>query len=226
MDHADPQTQPALRVVAGGGQGATWVVIDKPAGLLSTPGKHALTDPRVADCVAARVQSMFPSATGPLIAHRLDMDTSGLMVLGLTPAAQRYLSMQFEQRTIAKRYTAIVEGRSLNPGDTGIIVLPMRLDIDHRPRQIVDMAFGKFALTRYACIAHEPLGTRLVLQPVTGRSHQLRVHAAHPLGLRAPIVGDVLYGTPGPRLMLHAQTLCFASPDTGAHINVRSEPPF
>ncbi|MCA9294488.1 MAG: RluA family pseudouridine synthase [Phycisphaerales bacterium] len=235
MDHVEAKNQGDLRVVAGGGSGESWVVVDKPAGLLSTPGKGAEHDPKLADCVAARVHAMFPDAQGPLIAHRLDMDTSGLMVLGLTAAAQRALSMQFEGRHVEKRYVALVEGHALAPGETGAIVLPMRLDIDNRPRQIVDVVHGRHAITRYCAVAREALVTdggtqkvmRVVFEPVTGRSHQLRVHAAQACGLGAPIVGDAMYGTgKRDRLMLHAQRLCFDSPDSGARVEALSEAEF
>lgn len=224
-----------LRVVL---EGAVFVVVEKPAGLLSVPGKGA----DKADCVAARVAAAFPRATGPLIVHRLDMDTSGLMVLGLSPGAQRALSAQFEARTVEKRYTALVDGLVLHARE-GVIDLPMRLDPAHRPFQVIDLYAGRGARTVWRVLAHETDRTRLALAPETGRSHQLRVHTATPRdrgGLGHGIVGDVLYGSgytgpepdrlgrtaPGDRMMLHACALAFDDPETGRRIRVESEPEF
>jgi len=201
-------------------RGDAWVVIDKPPGLLSVPGKG----PDKQDCVAARVRAAFPDADGPLIAHRLDMETSGLIVLGLTAEAQRSLSMQFEARTVGKRYIALVEGWL--EFDEGTIRLPMRLDVDNRPRQVVDFERGKPAETRWRAIergvAKEREATRVEFTPITGRSHQLRVHAAHPEGLDAPILGDGLYGDPesADRMLLHAAWLAFDDPGTGHRVEV------
>lgn len=205
-----------------------YVVIDKPSGLLSVPGKG----PDKADCVSSRVAAMFPQATGPLIVHRLDMDTSGLIVLALDPDTHRALSAQFERRTVEKRYEALVEGHVLSPDHAGTIDLPMRLDIDNRPHQIVDHTQGKPSVTHYRILAHEQHHgrpcTRIEFRPVTGRSHQLRLHAAHPEGLAAPILGDDLYGHPdtAPRLTLHATMLAFEDPDTGARSEHRSPASF
>lgn len=203
-----------------------FVVVDKPSGLLSVPGKG----PDKADCVASRVAQRFPDATGPLIVHRLDMETSGLMVLGLDKDAQRNLSIQFERRTVHKRYAALVEGWIGAPGDRGTIDLPLRADLDNRPIQIADETHGKPARTRWTIVAHETLeetkATRLELTPITGRTHQLRVHAA--LALNAPVLGDTLYGNPdnAPRLMLHATDLAFDDPRTGRRVACHSPTPF
>lgn len=229
-----------LRVVA---QGESWVVVDKPAGLLSVPGKG--DEPHKKDCVAARVREMFPQSTGPLIVHRLDMDTSGLLVLGLTPDAQRVLSRQFEERRTAKRYSALVTGTLDHlPADAGEIDAPLRLDPDHRPWQVVCALHGRHAVTRWRVLAREIDRTRLSLEPVTGRAHQLRVHCAMPAawgGLGACILGDPLYGSnyraptpesergvpaPAPRLMLHAAMLEFDDPDTRERIRCEIETPF
>lgn len=205
-----------------------YVVVNKPSALLSVPGKG----PDKADCVASRVAHMFPDATGPLIVHRLDMDTSGLILLALDPDAHRALSAQFEQRTVQKRYHALLEGHVLRPGDEGAIDLPMRLDVDNRPHQIVDHVQGKPAVTHYRVLAHEHLHaqpcTRIEFRPVTGRSHQLRLHAAHPDGLGAPILADDLYGhaDTAPRLMLHATMLAFDDPSTGQRITHHAPAPF
>lgn len=201
------------------------VVVDKPPGMLSVPGKG----PDKGDCVISRVAERFPDASGPMVVHRLDMDTSGLMVLGLDAPTQRALSMQFESRTVAKRYVALVHG-SVAP-DEGVIDLPMRLDVDHRPIQIIDHERGRAARTRWRVLAREIDRTRVQFEPLTGRTHQLRVHAATPRdvgGLGCPIIGDVLYGHDdgAPRLMLHACRLSFVDPGSGRRIDVESPPPF
>ncbi len=205
-------------------RGARFVVVEKPPGMLSVPGKG----PEKADCVAARVAAAFPDATGPLIVHRLDMETSGLMVLGLDPDAQRALSTQFERRQVRKKYVALVRG--LLARERGVIDLPMRLDPDNRPIQVVDYERGKPALTRYTVLAYETDRTRVEFEPETGRTHQLRVHSAHKMGLNAPIIGDTLYGGGGgdgaERLMLHASELTILDPDTGGAREFRSPVPF
>ncbi|MEM8758622.1 MAG: pseudouridine synthase, partial [Planctomycetota bacterium] len=132
-----------------------YVVVNKPSGLLSVPGRA----PELADCVAARVRRLFPNATGPLVVHRLDMDTSGLIVLGLDPHAQRYLSIQFERRRVEKTYTALVDGMVAQ--DSGAIDLPLRVDWPNRPRQIVCRTQGKAAVTRYRVLSRETDRTRL-----------------------------------------------------------------
>jgi tRNA pseudouridine32 synthase / 23S rRNA pseudouridine746 synthase len=216
-----PVPEGPLRIVH---KGARFVVVDKPAWLLSVPGKG----PGKQDCVAARVAAMFPEATGPLIVHRLDMETSGLMVLGLDPMAQRELSMQFERREVDKAYVALLGEPSANvqvggaetlgaerapllPGESGLITLPIRTDIDDRPRQIVDFVHGKQAVTHWHVLAHETDRVRVRFVPETGRTHQLRVHAA--AALKRPIVGDRLYGgEAAPRLMLHSALLSFIEP--------------
>ena len=199
-----------------------FVIIDKPSGLLSVPGKG----PQNADCVAARVRVLFPTATGPLTVHRLDMATSGLIILALDPDAHRDLSRQFEARTVRKRYIALLDG--LLASDSGEITLPMRLDITRRPYQIVDHELGKPAHTRYRVLERrERNQTTLVeFEPLTGRSHQLRVHAAQ--GLQAPIVGDPLYGRGfnASHLHLHASWIEFACPSTRERIEFSSAAPF
>jgi tRNA pseudouridine32 synthase/23S rRNA pseudouridine746 synthase len=196
-----------------------FVVADKPSGMLSVPGKG----PEKQDCVASRVRARFPGATGPLIVHRLDMETSGLLVLGLDAEAQRELSGQFERRETQKRYIALLEGSVAQ--DQGEITLPIRLDVDRRPYQIVDHEQGREAVTRYRVLSREIDRTRVEFTPLTGRTHQLRVHAAS--GLSCPIVGDVLYGRDsGERLMLHASWLAFVDPGTGRRVEVESPGPF
>jgi tRNA pseudouridine32 synthase/23S rRNA pseudouridine746 synthase len=206
---------------------ASYAVVEKPSGLLSVPGKG----PRKQDCVVSRARTLFPHAAGPMVVHRLDMETSGLLVVGLTPEAQRALSMQFEQRTPEKAYTALLDG--IVARDTGEVNLPVRADIERRPIQIVDHVHGRAALTRFRVLAREIDRTRMRFEPVTGRAHQLRVHAATPAaqgGLGAPILGDVLYGrgiTPdAARLMLHACELSFLDPDSGRRVAFESPAPF
>jgi tRNA pseudouridine32 synthase/23S rRNA pseudouridine746 synthase len=212
--------------------GGAFVVIDKPSGLLSVPGKG----PDKADCAASRVREHFPAATGPLVVHRLDMDTSGLMVFALNPESQRNLSRQFERRSVAKAYTALVDG--LIDADSGEISAPLRLDVDRRPFRVFDPVLGQTALTRWTVLSRETDRTRVRFEPVTGRTHQLRVHAAlpRPHGLGHHILGDVLYApgadvgthapTEAPRLMLHASELELHDPETGARVRFESRAPF
>ncbi|MBL0928167.1 MAG: RluA family pseudouridine synthase [Phycisphaerales bacterium] len=237
-------TTPPLNVVL---EAADWAVIDKPPGLLSVPGKGDA--PEKTDCVPARARAVFPRARGPITIHRLDMDTSGLMVIGLTAEAQRDLSAQFEARTVEKAYVALLDGLLTAPGaaECGVIDLPLRPDLSNRPFQIHDepppLGHGRRAVTRYRVLALETDRTRVRFEPVTGRAHQLRCHAAFlprpagPGGLGHPILGDVLYGVhrglrPGqpvggaPRLMLHASEISFTDPSTGRRVECRSPAPF
>ncbi|WP_445777312.1 pseudouridine synthase [Shewanella sp.] len=182
-------------------------VINKPAELLSVPGKN------ITDSVFSRMQQRFPNATGPLIVHRLDMSTSGLMVIALTKEANKTLQQQFIQRSVTKRYIALIEGvPSQNEGE---ISLPLRVDLDDRPKQLVCYEHGKHAETFWQ--VHQRLNQRTLvhLYPKTGRTHQLRVHCAHNDGLHMPIVGDDLYGVAANRLHLHAQYLALTHPATG-----------
>ncbi|MBM4108772.1 MAG: RluA family pseudouridine synthase [Phycisphaerae bacterium] len=217
---------PEVRIIA---RGEGYAVVDKPPNFLSVPGKG----PGKQDCAAARVRALFPDATGPLVVHRLDWETSGLLVFGLTPDAQRALSRQFERRQVEKAYVALVEGR-VAP-DAGLIEAPIRLDVEHRPRRVVDHALGQTSTTRFRVLAREVDRTRLLLEPVTGRTHQLRVHLSAPPesgGLGHAIQGDVLYGSEAsrrgefPRLMLHAFRLSFLEPGTGRRVAFESPAPF
>jgi tRNA pseudouridine32 synthase/23S rRNA pseudouridine746 synthase len=198
------------------------VVVEKPSGMLSIPGKGE----EKADCVAARVRERFPDCISHPCPHRLDMDTSGLMVLGRTELAQRHLSIQFQKRTIGKRYVALLEGELTEA--EGTIELPFRLDVDNRPMQIHDEVHGKLGVTHWERLGIEEGWTRISFSPVTGRTHQLRVHASHALGLGIPIVGDPLYGNgTGPeQLKLHACELSFDHPLSGDRMTFRSNPPF
>jgi len=209
-------------------QDSSIVVVNKPSGMLSIEGKG----PDKQDCIASRVRSFFPSCIAQPCIHRLDQATSGLMVLGLTEEAHRKLSMDFEQRNVHKEYEALVDGLILD--DSGTIDLPMRLDVDNRPLQIVDSSLGKPALTEWQKLSIENhFGrkvTRLRLIPHTGRTHQLRVHCAY--GLEHPILGDALYGCSSgsdpsvPRLMLQARVLEFHHPVTGELMHFELEEEF
>ena len=172
---------------------------------------------------------MFPDATGPLTVHRLDMETSGLMVFALTRPAHAKLSRQFMHRKTGKSYVALLEGEV--EGDSGRVELPLVVDWPNRPRQKVCADSGKPALTLWRVVERAPGHTRVEMRPETGRTHQLRIHAATPRadgGIGAPILGDPLYGNPGsaPRLMLHAAHLAFWRPDSDEWLKFWSEPPF
>lgn len=197
-------------------------VVDKPSGLLSCPGR----DPALFDSVQTRVPQVFPAATGSILAHRLDQPTSGLLVVGLHAAAHRALRLQFEARTVEKSYEAVLVGTVVDEG--GVITLPFRLDVQRRPHQIHDPVHGKVGVTRYEVLDRRDGRTRVRFHPETGRTHQLRTHAAHPLGLGCPIAGDALYGDPAtaPRLLLHAATLSFTHPTQGQRLCFSSPTPF
>lgn len=199
-----------------------FVVVDKPSGLLSVPGKGEANQ----DCVVSRVKAMFPESIDQPSVHRLDQDTSGLLVLALTEEAHRNLSMQFMDRLVGKRYVALLDGEVKENG--GIIELAFRLDPDNRPHQVYDPERGKMGVTRWRKLSVENGQTRVEFMPHTGRTHQLRLHSAHEKGLGFPIVGDRLYGTgtgPG-QLKLHASTLRFRHPESRKPMEFVSEPPF
>ena len=182
------------------------IVINKPHDFLSVPGK------KIIDSVAHRLKKKYPKATGPLIVHRLDMSTSGLMLIAKTKEVHKYLQHQFIKKTVKKRYVALLEGE-LNE-NKGTIDLPLRVDLDDRPRQLVCYEHGKAARTHWEVIERKNGLTRIHFYPITGRTHQLRVHAAHHLGLNMPIVGDDLYGNKGERLCLHAEKIDFTHPNS------------
>ncbi|WP_299650258.1 RluA family pseudouridine synthase [uncultured Tateyamaria sp.] len=197
---------------------AEMVVVSKPSGLLSVPGKGE----HLSDCLIARVQAVWPQA---LLVHRLDRDTSGVMVFGLTPHAQRFLSKQFELRAAKKTYVARVWGR-MTP-KTGRVDLPLIVDWPNRPKQHVDHENGKPAVTDWRVLRDTETESRVRLFPQTGRSHQLRVHM---LALGHPILGDPFYAE-GParefeRLMLHSEELRIKHPDSGKMMRFRSPAPF
>jgi tRNA pseudouridine32 synthase / 23S rRNA pseudouridine746 synthase len=193
------------------------VVVDKPCGLLSVPGRHA----QLRDSVVIRLRRRHADAS---VVHRLDLDTSGLLVAARDATTHAALQRAFARREVDKRYAAWLDGDV--GADAGTIELPLRVDVDDRPRQIHDPVHGKPAVTEWRVVARALARTRVVLVPRTGRTHQLRVHAAHPLGLGAPIVGDRLYGRGGERLLLHADALAFTHPRTGARIELSSAAPF
>ena len=200
------------------------VVIDKPGGLLAVPGRG----PDKQDCVVSRLRHLLPEMIAQPAVHRLDMYTSGLMVVAVTTEAHRFLSGQFARRAVVKKYTAVVEGTI--EAASGEIHLPFRLDVHHRPRQIFDPLHGKMGSTHWHRLDNQGATTRLEFTPLTGRTHQLRVHAAHPrpLGLGAPIVGDSLYGSgkDGDRMLLHASSLQFVHPTSRQSLQFHSPPPF
>lgn len=190
-----------------------WLVaVRKPEGMLSVPGKKGTFS--VLDWLRTR----YPEATGPLLVHRLDMDTSGILLAAKSKAAHQNLQAQFKNHSIRKTYVAILEGEV--KADEGSIDLPLRLDPPNRPRRTIDRLHGKPALTRFRVVARKGRHTRVLFFPLTGRTHQLRVHAAHPEGLDAPILGDRLYGTTAGRLYLHAASLEFVHPATNLPVRI------
>jgi tRNA pseudouridine32 synthase/23S rRNA pseudouridine746 synthase len=194
------------------------VVVNKPADLLSIPGKEEHHS------VLSWLRKKYPDATGALLVHRLDMSTSGLLLAAKTAQAHKFLQKQFINRTVQKRYIAVLS--KVIESKQKVIDLPLRVDLDDRPRQVVCYEHGKAAVTRMEVISSDAVSTRVYFYPVTGRTHQLRVHAAHYDGLAAPIVGDDLYGTRGGRLLLHAQKLTFDHPTTGYQMEVITPAPF
>lgn len=195
-------------------------VVLKPPELLSCPG----TSTPDWDSVSRRIPVLFPHATGPLLAHRLDAQTSGLMVVALTVAAHRHLSEQFKRRLVQKAYEAVLSGVMDTALSEGLIDLPLRGDWQQRPRQVVDVVAGKPAQTRWR-VLERGVDTRVHFEPITGRTHQLRVHAA--AGLGHTIVGDRLYGiASAERMHLHATALTFTHPATGARLSFTSRPDF
>ena len=195
---------------------SSFLAVNKPTGLLSVPGRGADKQ----DCLFRRVLDRFPEA---LMVHRLDMDTSGLVLFARAPEAQRNFGLQFERREVTKTYIAVVEG--MVDADSGVVDFPLRKDMEHRlpPRHVVDCVRGKKAITEWKVLERGPGTTRLALFPKTGRSHQLRVHM---LSIGFPIVGDPIYGTPAERLMLHAQSLKLLHPESGESIALECPAPF
>ena len=194
------------------------IVVHKPAEFLSVPGKD------IKDSVYSRIKERYPSATGPLIVHRLDMSTSGVLLLTKTKEANKALQSQFINRTIKKRYMALLDGNLSK--NSGKITLPLRVDLNDRPKQLVDFTYGKPAETDWKIINKENGKTRVHFYPITGRTHQLRMHAAHKNGLNTPIVGDDLYGKKEKRLHLHAEFIEFLHPTTLKKMSFTIAPKF
>lgn len=214
-----PVNNPEIEIVYAD---PAFLVVNKPGGLLSVPGRGAGKQ----DCVVRRLQRLYPAMIAQPAVHRLDMYTSGLMVFAVTAEAHRHLNRQFEAREVQKEYTALLEGRVEQTA--GEIRLPFRLDPDNRPYQIHDPVHGKMGISRWQLLGHENGRSRVLFLPLTGRTHQLRLHAAHQLGLGCPIVGDSLYGSgrDGEQMMLHASRLAFSHPVTSERLSFSSSPPF
>ena len=194
-------------------------VINKPAGMLSVPGKEDAVS------VYSLMREQYPEADGPLTVHRLDMATSGLMLIAKTKRVHQNLQAQFKNRLVRKRYVALLEG--VVPKDKGTVDLPLCLNPLDRPRQRVHTEHGKPAITDYQVLERlDGKRTRIAFYPRTGRTHQLRIHAAHPLGLHCPIIGDELYGEKADRLYLHAEYLEFTHPITGETVRITKEAEF
>ena len=212
----NPPMTPYLSIVY---QDDDLLIVNKPSGLLTVPGK----DPKHADCLIARINRVFPTAK---IVHRLDMATSGIICLAMHKEAHRNLSIQFQDRKTAKRYIARVFGKLEQ--ETGSVDLPLICDWPNRPKQMVDHDNGKPSLTHFKVLEYEQNATRVELTPITGRSHQLRVHM---LSLGHPILGDKLYAHPeafamAPRLQLHAEMLTLAHPASGETLIFEAAPEF
>lgn len=194
-------------------------VINKPAGMLSVPGKEDAVS------VYSLMREQYPEADSPLTVHRLDMATSGLMLIAKTKRVHQNLQAQFKNRLVRKRYVALLEG--IVPKDKGTVDLPLCLNPLDRPRQMVHTEHGKPAITDYQVLERlDGKRTRIAFYPRTGRTHQLRIHAAHPLGLHCPIIGDELYGEKADRLYLHAEYLEFTHPITGETVRITKEAEF
>jgi len=188
------------------------VIINKPSGILSVPGKSDLPD------MYSMMREKYPDAEDPMVVHRLDMATSGILLFTKTKEANKFMQQQFIKKTISKRYVALLDG--ILEADEGEIDLPLRLDLDDRPRQLVCYEFGKEAKTRYEVVDRDKGKTRIHFFPITGRTHQLRVHASHPDGLNIPIIGDEFYGKLEERLHLHADEITFVHPVTRERMTV------
>jgi tRNA pseudouridine32 synthase / 23S rRNA pseudouridine746 synthase len=194
------------------------VIINKPSEFLSVPGRN------IPDSVYTRLRVAYPEATGPLVVHRLDMSTSGILLIAKSMEVYHHLQSQFIKRKVKKTYTAILDG-VLNI-ERGEINLPLRVDLDDRPRQLVCYEYGKKAVTRWELVKVENGKSRILFYPETGRTHQLRVHAAHVDGLNMPIYGDDIYGIRGERLHLHATIISFVHPVTNDEMTIECLPDF
>lgn len=216
-EHYEQVVKP-LRVVW---EDAYLAVIEKPEGWCSIPGKSDQAN------IFDEALRRWPEIEGSIVAHRLDQDTSGVMVIAKTPRVHRALSQQFERREVEKRYVALLSRMlAANQQGGGLISLPLAPDLEDMPRQRVDKEHGKEAVTRYEVVGRTGEATRVLFYPETGRTHQLRVHAAAPEGLNAPIVGDRLYGQVADRLYLHAEAITFTHPITGERMHFEVKAPF
>ena len=194
------------------------LIINKPAGMLSVPGKERQTS------IYDLARKAYPEADGPMIVHRLDMATSGLLIIAKDKKTHQHLQAQFKNRSIRKKYIALLDG--VVPEDEGTIELPLCLNPLDRPRQMVDTQYGKPAITYYQVLERTDKYTRIAFYPHTGRTHQLRVHAAHPSGLHCPIIGDELYGKKDKRLYLHAESIEFTHPVNGQYMCITKKADF
>ena len=194
------------------------LIINKPAGMLSVPGKERQTS------IYDLARKAYPEAEGPMIVHRLDMATSGLLIIAKDKKTHQHLQAQFKNRSIRKKYIALLDG--IVPEDEGTIELPLCPNPLDRPRQMVDTQYGKPAITYYQVLERTDKYTRIALYPHTGRTHQLRVHAAHPSGLHCPIIGDELYGKKDKRLYLHAESIEFTHPVNGQSMCITEKADF
>lgn len=199
--------------------GDQWLlIINKPAGMLSVPGKERQTS------IYDLAREAYPEAEGPMIVHRLDMATSGLLIIAKDKKTHQHLQAQFKNRSIRKKYIALLDG--VVPEDEGTIELPLCPNPLDRPRQMVDTQYGKPAITYYQVLERTDKYTRIAFYPHTGRTHQLRVHAAHPSGLHCPIIGDELYGKKDKRLYLHAESIEFTHPVNGQSMCITEKADF
>lgn len=194
------------------------LIINKPAGMLSVPGKERQTS------IYDLARKAYPEADGPMIVHRLDMATSGLLIIAKDKKTHQHLQAQFKNRSIRKKYIALLDG--LVPEDEGTIELPLCPNPLDRPRQMVNTQYGKPAITYYQVLERTDKYTRIAFYPHTGRTHQLRVHAAHPSGLHCPIIGDELYGKKDKRLYLHAESIEFTHPVNGQSMCITEKADF
>ena len=194
------------------------LIINKPAGMLSVPGKERQTS------IYDLARKAYPEADGPMIVHRLDMATSGLLIIAKDKKTHQHLQAQFKNRSIRKKYIALLDG--IVPEDEGTIELSLCPNPLDRPRQMVDTQYGKPAITYYQVLERTDKYTRIALYPHTGRTHQLRVHAAHPSGLHCPIIGDELYGKKDKRLYLHAESIEFTHPVNGQSMCITEKADF
>ncbi|TYP99218.1 RluA family pseudouridine synthase [Tenacibaculum adriaticum] len=212
---AELQTEKELEIVF---EDEFLLIVNKPAEFLSAPGKE------IEDSVYSRIQQQYPEATGPLLVHRLDMSTSGILLVAKNKNIHQALQKQFLDKTVQKRYVALLDGELTE--NSGTINLPLRLDLDDRPKQVVCYEHGKPAVTKWEVIEVTNHQTKVYLYPITGRTHQLRMHVAHSLGLHTPIIGDDLYGQKANRLHLHAESITFTHPKTKQKVTFTVKTPF